>query len=682
MADFSERADPAPLVYTQHTAEPSGVSDETWLVGTIQSTAIFLSQLAPWLTAAWFCGVLVSSCKLVRGFWWVNAISRKQVEPVSPELLERLKEMRGRLSISRPVRLLRSAMVEVPTVVGWLRPVILLPGSSLVGLTPYQMEAILVHELAHIRRFDYVVNACQCLVETLMFYHPVVWWVSRCVREEREHCCDDLVVKVCGNRVAYARALASLEEKRGEMPQLAFAASGGSLLNRVRRLLGVAGAEESMGLRQIGGLALLGVGLVFILMGAYLILQTPMYRATARIKVEHDASLQVGSENGKFTLTAWDPYFVQNVCEEIYSEPVLNKVVNDLRLGNEWTKKFNHELAKSPHEIITLLRGRIGCQPLRNTTFLEISCISEKPDDAKAIANAVAEAYRNFRFEEFKRTSLGGLNALEDRLKEQEEQVRKTQFEVDRLREQLNIPEAVGSDNAPAMWMTAETLRRLEGMRIELEAKVMQDETLLVALKKMSRDKLVYALPTAAPDQMLNVLLNEKTVCEQSLISKRQENGEQHPDVVRLKNQLEDIKIKINEQMDGILLGIETRWNSESEQLKKLKDEVEKAKANDIANAKRAQPYWEAKRKLDEQQRFSQVLTMKIASERIEAALPKKALVEIMSLAEAPRRASYPNRPKAAALIVLGILLDLAGFRMTKARPRLTPVLQPASEPV
>jgi beta-lactamase regulating signal transducer with metallopeptidase domain len=149
------------------------------------------------LTAAWLGGVAFSSCNLLRGFWWVQRIRRKEADSVNGDLLMRLDDLRRRLSISRPVRLLKSALVEVPTVVGWLRPVILLPASSLAGLTPGQLEAILVHELAHVRRFDYVVNIFQCLIETLMFYHPVVWWISRCVREEREHCCDDVVLKVC-----------------------------------------------------------------------------------------------------------------------------------------------------------------------------------------------------------------------------------------------------------------------------------------------------------------------------------------------------------------------------------------------------------------------------------------------------------------------------------------------------
>jgi len=128
-------------------------------------------------------------------------------------------------------------LVEVPTVIGWLRPVILLPASALTGLSAEQLEALLAHELAHIRRYDYLINLLQTTIETLFFYHPAVWWVSAQVRQEREHCCDDLPVAACGDVLTYARALTALEQLRGSEPQLAVAASGGSLLVRIQRLL-------------------------------------------------------------------------------------------------------------------------------------------------------------------------------------------------------------------------------------------------------------------------------------------------------------------------------------------------------------------------------------------------------------------------------------------------------------
>ena len=121
--------------------------------------------------------------------------------------------------------------------IGWLKPVILIPTSALAGLSPLQLEAILAHELAHIRRHDYLVNLLQTLVETLLFYHPAVWWVSKQIRIERENCCDDLAVSLCGDPILYAQALADLEHLRGAGTNLVLAANGGSLLHRVKRLL-------------------------------------------------------------------------------------------------------------------------------------------------------------------------------------------------------------------------------------------------------------------------------------------------------------------------------------------------------------------------------------------------------------------------------------------------------------
>jgi BlaR1 peptidase M56/HEAT repeats len=146
--------------------------------------------------------------------------------------------------VSRPVRLVASALTQVPAVIGWWRPVILMPVSVLTGggLTPLQLDALLAHELAHVRRHDYLVNVLQTVIEALLFYHPAVWWVSTRVREEREHCCDDLAVAACGDARFYATALLTMEQLR-TAPALALAANGGSLVGRVRRLLTPAAGE-------------------------------------------------------------------------------------------------------------------------------------------------------------------------------------------------------------------------------------------------------------------------------------------------------------------------------------------------------------------------------------------------------------------------------------------------------
>ena len=200
-----------------------------------------LERWLPVLVLGWLCGVAALTLRLISGWLWVQRLKSHGASPAADGWQHIVARLSRRLHIAHHVRLLESTLVDVPTVIGWIKPVVLLPASALAGLSPQQLEAILAHELAHIRRHDYLVNLLQTLVETLLFYHPAVWWLSRRIRVERENCCDDLAVSLCGDPYTYAKALADLEELRGAArPQafLAMAASGGSLVQRVRRLLG------------------------------------------------------------------------------------------------------------------------------------------------------------------------------------------------------------------------------------------------------------------------------------------------------------------------------------------------------------------------------------------------------------------------------------------------------------
>jgi beta-lactamase regulating signal transducer with metallopeptidase domain len=206
-------------------ARPSGHGLRRWL-----------SAALPWLVGAWFLGVLVLSLRYLGGWAVVQRLKRSGTRA---EACQRIVDRLCReLRVSRAVRVCESALVEVPTVIGWLKPVILIPASALVGLAPAQVEALLAHELAHVRRLDYLVNLLQTAAETLLFYHPAVWWVSHRMRMEREHCCDDAAVLICGDAARYARALADLESLRLGAPAFAVAATGGSLPLRIARLLG------------------------------------------------------------------------------------------------------------------------------------------------------------------------------------------------------------------------------------------------------------------------------------------------------------------------------------------------------------------------------------------------------------------------------------------------------------
>ncbi len=177
------------------------------------------------------------SVRLIGGWVMTRHLARSAIEGVSPSIESAARRIAARLHVTRRVAIFESGAVLVPTLIGWMKPVVLLPASALAGLSAEQLEAILAHELAHVRRHDYLINLLQSVVETLLFYHPAVWWVSARVRAEREHCCDDLAVDVCGDRLVYVSALAELTTLANRR-SLALAATDGSLVGRVRRILG------------------------------------------------------------------------------------------------------------------------------------------------------------------------------------------------------------------------------------------------------------------------------------------------------------------------------------------------------------------------------------------------------------------------------------------------------------
>lgn len=198
-----------------------------------------LDRSLPLVIACWLAGVLLLLGRLNLALMATRRMKSLGLEVNSEDLQHIVRALCTRLGIQRAVGLVHSARVQAPAVIGWFKPVILLPLGCMSGFSTLQVEAILAHELAHIRRHDYLVNLLQSVVETVLFYHPAIWWVSDQIRREREHCCDDLAVTVSGDPLAYAKALTYLEERRSPIPAGAFGATGGVLRTRVARLLGV-----------------------------------------------------------------------------------------------------------------------------------------------------------------------------------------------------------------------------------------------------------------------------------------------------------------------------------------------------------------------------------------------------------------------------------------------------------
>jgi TonB family protein len=217
-----------PIALTTVVASVSGVAEP--------DAAFTLDRVLPWLVLSWVLGVAIMAWRALRQWQSLERIAR-HCTPDS-DLERMLASLAKRFGLARSVRVLVSARIDTPTLIGWMKPVILLPTAVALGFPRHQVELILAHELGHLRRYDHLVNLAQAVLETLLFYHPVVHWISREVRNEREVCCDRLVLHMTsGEPREYAQTLASLEELRFTAPQLAVAATGGVLLDRVRRIV-------------------------------------------------------------------------------------------------------------------------------------------------------------------------------------------------------------------------------------------------------------------------------------------------------------------------------------------------------------------------------------------------------------------------------------------------------------
>ncbi|HYI01023.1 M56 family metallopeptidase [Hyalangium sp.] len=222
--------------------------------------AALAARLPALLVAVWLAGACGVAMRLMLGWRRMRERLLRPATPAPAELLQVAARVAERLGLRRAVAVLESPHAPSPLVVGVVRPVLVLPLGLSERLTAAQLEAVLAHELAHVRRHDALANLAQCLVEVVFFFHPAALWLSSRVRLEREHCCDDAAVQLCGSARVYSKALLGLEELRQSGPALALGVGSQPLLARVRRLLGQASASEPRGRLA----ARVGVGLMVL----------------------------------------------------------------------------------------------------------------------------------------------------------------------------------------------------------------------------------------------------------------------------------------------------------------------------------------------------------------------------------------------------------------------------------
>ena len=241
-AKITEAATISTFSAPNHSVSTAAAAPEAWYE-TLPFADFFSNYFEkhlPLIVTIWFMGLLVMALKMLGGLAYVQRLKHYQAKPLGLRWQNKLQELQQKLNFTKPVALLESLQVKVPVAIGYLKPVILVPVGAVNGLTEKQVEAILAHELAHIYRHDYLFNLVQSIVETIFFYHPAMWWISANVRAERENCCDDIALNLCGDSIAFAGALAELEEMNfaaGPAMAMAFNGKRGTLLGRIKRLL-------------------------------------------------------------------------------------------------------------------------------------------------------------------------------------------------------------------------------------------------------------------------------------------------------------------------------------------------------------------------------------------------------------------------------------------------------------
>jgi beta-lactamase regulating signal transducer with metallopeptidase domain len=205
---------------------------------------IGFESLLPFAVLFWWGGVLIMSIWHLGGWYRLKRLEDKSLGLINKSWQTKVSALAARLNIKYPVRILISSSLVSPAVTGWIKPTILFPLTVLSGLPADQIEAIFLHELAHIRRYDFLVNLIQIFVETIGFYHPAVWWINKRIRIEREHCCDDIAAEFLNDKACYATSLLNLEDLRMQTSQPAIGAAGNVRI-RIYRLLGIHNQAEN-----------------------------------------------------------------------------------------------------------------------------------------------------------------------------------------------------------------------------------------------------------------------------------------------------------------------------------------------------------------------------------------------------------------------------------------------------
>jgi capsular exopolysaccharide synthesis family protein len=384
------------------------------------------------------------------------------------------------------------------------------------------------------------------------------------------------------------------------------------------------------------------------------------YSSTARIKIEPDIISDIpgvtAGGGGDVTYAPYDPYFIQTAFEIIQDQVVLNKVIAKLDLNTLYGKRYNGGIPMQQFLTTTMLKRRLSLDPVRNTKLIEITVFDEDKNMAAEIANAIVEAYRDYRVNLHADQGQRGIKALEDQYQADEIKIDAAQQKVDQLRTDLHINDYDPNSTSPTPTLSSEMLRNYNQLMIEYEAQYTKADKQLTELQPLSPEKLREVLPTILPDPTLSDLLGKLNTAKQSFVSLTNDYSLANPNVIRIQSMIDELNQQIDDRVAGIMVALNNQVQSQKAALDRLTETVNEAKQKDLEESTSGQPYWEAKRKLETMLNFHQLLATKIEAERLDSQIPRTQMVEIVRRAEPGKD---PVRPNKTLNIVLGVVVGL-----------------------
>jgi capsular exopolysaccharide synthesis family protein len=390
----------------------------------------------------------------------------------------------------------------------------------------------------------------------------------------------------------------------------------------------------------------------------------PTYASTARIAVQKDASDVIGINQGMNayqSLGAYDPYFMQTEFEKIQSKSILHQVVTNLELQTVWGERYKQGTLRL-EDAMRMLKSSIGINQTRNTTLIEIKAFSEDANEAATIANKIAEVYRESRINQWREMSSRGLDALGIEQTNKTVEILALQKEVDGLKETLGITDIEAQQTFITPTLEPEILRKLEGVRIEAKAEYEKQAKTYSELTNYTRVELkrslitVMAAMNVLPDQLLGKFLDELALQESKLAQMTNSLSPGHPDVKGVRDTITLINQQIDDRLDGIPKGMKVALDAKKAHLESITADVNAAKTNDIKQAIARRPYIEKKRELETLQKSRDKLNERIIEEKVQAAIPKSLLVQVVDRAEAENQ---PVKPRKMLNIALGVIVGL-----------------------